>query len=204
MARRWGEITGRALRAGRPLPANDAWVAACCLSYGVPLATLNTRDFAAIAGLRCSRPDCAFGLPNRAPSTGHPPLPLWDDGERGSLWSAAGRVRIDAHDQAQPACQERDCGSTGSASMTWSSRSPTPLAGSWMNPATLGLAAGRAMAARPVEVQLLHPDMGIAEPLAAVVERYDLDREALEAAAQSALAAPNRVVSVEVAAASPA
>lgn len=59
-------------------------------------------------------------------------------------------------------------------------------------------------AGRPVEVQLLYPDMGIAEPLAAVADRYDLDREALEAAAQSALAAPNRVVSVEVAAASPA
>lgn len=53
VARRWGEITGRAhLRAGRPLPANDAWIAACCLSYRVPLATLNVRDFAAIAGLR--------------------------------------------------------------------------------------------------------------------------------------------------------
>jgi predicted nucleic acid-binding protein len=52
VARRWGEITGRALRAGRPLPANDAWIAACCLSYGAPLATLNNRDFAAIAGLR--------------------------------------------------------------------------------------------------------------------------------------------------------
>jgi hypothetical protein len=36
-----------------------------------------------------------------------------------------------------------------------------------------------------------------------VADRYDLDREALEAAAQSALAAPNRVVSVEVTAGSP-
>jgi len=59
-------------------------------------------------------------------------------------------------------------------------------------------------AGQPVEVQLLYPDMGIAEPLAAVAARYDLDRQALEAAARSALAAPNRVVSVEVAAASPA
>jgi hypothetical protein len=39
--------------------------------------------------------------------------------------------------------------------------------------------------------------MGLAEPLS---ERYDLDREALAAAAQSALAAPDRVVSLEVAA----
>ena len=29
---------------------------------------------------------------------------------------------------------------------------------------------------QPVEVQLLYPDMGLAEPLAAVAERYDLDR----------------------------
>ena len=57
---------------------------------------------------------------------------------------------------------------------------------------------------KPVEVQLLYPDIGISEPLAAVADRYDLDREALEAAAQSALAAPNRVVMVEVAAGSPA
>jgi hypothetical protein len=65
--------------------------------------------------------------------------------------------------------------------------------------AIVALAAGK-----PVEVQLLYPDMGVSEPLAAVADRYDLDREALEAAAQSALAAPNRVVSVEVAAGSPA
>jgi hypothetical protein len=52
----------------------------------------------------------------------------------------------------------------------------------------------------PVEVQLLYPDVGISEPLAAVADRYDLDREALDAAAQSALAAPDRVVVLEVAA----
>lgn len=55
---------------------------------------------------------------------------------------------------------------------------------------------------RPVEVQLLCPDLGITEPLAAVASRYGLDGEALEAAAQFALAAPNRVVCVKVAAAS--
>src|SRR5918992_4748872 len=32
---------------------------------------------------------------------------------------------------------------------------------------------------KPVEVQLLYPDMGISEPLGAVAERYDLDLEAL-------------------------
>ncbi len=51
---------------------------------------------------------------------------------------------------------------------------------------------------KPVEVQLLYPDMGVGEPLAAVADRYDVDREALEAAAQSALAAPDRVVVLDV------
>lgn len=53
---------------------------------------------------------------------------------------------------------------------------------------------------KPVEVQLLYPNAGIAEPLAAVAKHYGLDREALNAAAQSALAAPDRVVVLEVAA----
>lgn len=57
---------------------------------------------------------------------------------------------------------------------------------------------------QPVEVQLLYPDDGISEPLAAVANRYGLDHEALAAAAQSALAAPDRVISLEVAARSAA
>jgi hypothetical protein len=61
--------------------------------------------------------------------------------------------------------------------------------------AIVALAAGH-----PVEVQLLYPDMGVSEPLIAVTKRYGLDREALEAAAQSALAAPDRLISLEVAA----
>jgi hypothetical protein len=52
----------------------------------------------------------------------------------------------------------------------------------------------------PVELQLLYPDMGVDEPLATVADRYGLDLEALRAAAQSALAAPDRVVVLEVAA----
>jgi predicted nucleic acid-binding protein len=31
--------------AGRARPANDTWIAACALSYGLPLATLNAKDF---------------------------------------------------------------------------------------------------------------------------------------------------------------
>ena len=34
---------------GRPRPANDTWIAACCLVREVPLATLNIKDFADFA-----------------------------------------------------------------------------------------------------------------------------------------------------------
>jgi hypothetical protein len=57
---------------------------------------------------------------------------------------------------------------------------------------------------KPIEVQILYPDMGIGEPLAAAATRHGLDLEALTAAAQSALAAPDRVVVLEVAARVPA
>jgi hypothetical protein len=65
--------------------------------------------------------------------------------------------------------------------------------------AIVAIADGKA-----VEVQLLYPDMGISEPLEAVGDRYGLDREALHAGAQSALAAPDRVVVLEVAPRTPA
>ena len=65
--------------------------------------------------------------------------------------------------------------------------------------AVVALAAGR-----PVEVQVLYPDLGITEPLAAVAARYGLDAQALEAAAQSAIAAPDRTVTLEVAEREPA
>lgn len=55
VARTWGVITAYAALRGRPRPANDSWVAACCLSYGVPLATRNIKDyedFARHEGLR--------------------------------------------------------------------------------------------------------------------------------------------------------
>jgi predicted nucleic acid-binding protein len=34
-----------ALRRGRPRPANDSWIAACCLAHRFPLATFNVKDF---------------------------------------------------------------------------------------------------------------------------------------------------------------
>ena len=52
---------------------------------------------------------------------------------------------------------------------------------------------------RPVELQLLYPDLGVDEPLRIAAERYNLDPEALIAAATAALAAPDRRVTVDVA-----
>lgn len=53
--------------------------------------------------------------------------------------------------------------------------------------------------ARAVEVQLLYPELGVEEPLHEVASKYDLDGEALIAAAQAALAAPDRSVTLDVA-----
>lgn len=52
---------------------------------------------------------------------------------------------------------------------------------------------------RPIELQLLYPDLGVVEPLGAVARSYELDMEALVAAAQAALAAPDRSVTLDVA-----
>ncbi|MGO1050502.1 type II toxin-antitoxin system VapC family toxin [Crossiella sp. CA198] len=46
VARKWGEISAAAVKRGRPRPQNDTWIAAACLAYEVPLATLNVKDFA--------------------------------------------------------------------------------------------------------------------------------------------------------------
>jgi predicted nucleic acid-binding protein len=45
VARIWSRITVSAQRAGRPAPVNESWVAASCLSYGLPLMTTNTVDY---------------------------------------------------------------------------------------------------------------------------------------------------------------
>lgn len=46
VARKWGEISAFAVKRGRARPQNDTWIAAACLVYDVPLATLNVKDFA--------------------------------------------------------------------------------------------------------------------------------------------------------------
>jgi predicted nucleic acid-binding protein len=45
-ARTWGYLSAEGRRRGRPYPINDTWIAACCLTTGLPLATFNTKDFA--------------------------------------------------------------------------------------------------------------------------------------------------------------
>jgi toxin FitB len=45
VATKWGEIQADAQLRGRPRPINDSWIAACCLTHDLPLATFNTKDF---------------------------------------------------------------------------------------------------------------------------------------------------------------
>jgi predicted nucleic acid-binding protein len=45
----WGEIQAYARLRGRPRPANDAWIAACCLVRELPLATFDIKDHADFA-----------------------------------------------------------------------------------------------------------------------------------------------------------
>jgi predicted nucleic acid-binding protein len=55
VSRTWGQMSAFARKRGRPRPANDSWIAACCLSRNVPLATGNIKDYADYAepeGLR--------------------------------------------------------------------------------------------------------------------------------------------------------
>ena len=47
----WGVLAAAASKRGRPRPQNDMWIAACCLAYDLPLATLNVKDFADFAEL---------------------------------------------------------------------------------------------------------------------------------------------------------
>jgi predicted nucleic acid-binding protein len=49
VAEKWGEITAYADLRGRPRPYDDSWIAACCLAFDLPPATLNVKhleDFA--------------------------------------------------------------------------------------------------------------------------------------------------------------
>ena len=41
----WRAVPREHIQRGRPRPVNDMWVAACCLAHGIPLATLNLKDY---------------------------------------------------------------------------------------------------------------------------------------------------------------
>ncbi|XRQ02693.1 type II toxin-antitoxin system VapC family toxin [Actinomadura welshii] len=45
VAATWGRLSAAGVQRGRPRPVNDMWVAACAITYDVPLATLNFKDF---------------------------------------------------------------------------------------------------------------------------------------------------------------
>lgn len=53
---------------------------------------------------------------------------------------------------------------------------------------------------KPVYVEVLYPDLGVDEPLEAAAAAHELDLESLRAAAQSALAAPDREVTLRLSA----
>lgn len=48
----WASIRAERERQGRPIAAQDAWVAACALRHGYPLVTNNPDDYAGVAGLK--------------------------------------------------------------------------------------------------------------------------------------------------------
>jgi predicted nucleic acid-binding protein len=50
-ARQWGRLSAAGKQQGRSRPINDTWIAACCLCEGLPLATLNFKDYADFVGL---------------------------------------------------------------------------------------------------------------------------------------------------------
>lgn len=52
IARCYGRLVAARQRSGKPITANDAWIAACVVRHGVPLVTHNAKDFSDIAGLQ--------------------------------------------------------------------------------------------------------------------------------------------------------
>jgi tRNA(fMet)-specific endonuclease VapC len=52
LCREWAEIRANRQRAGRPISAQDAWVAATALRHSLPLVTHNVKDFLDIPNLK--------------------------------------------------------------------------------------------------------------------------------------------------------
>ncbi len=62
------------IQRGGARPANDTWIAACALTYGLPLATLNGKDFKDFAeheGLRLIIPALSLHYPSRLIARGY-------------------------------------------------------------------------------------------------------------------------------------
>jgi predicted nucleic acid-binding protein len=59
----WAEIVGQCRRAGRPIQTADAWIASAALQWGVPLATSDFRDYAAVDDLDVVPVERRFQLP---------------------------------------------------------------------------------------------------------------------------------------------
>ncbi len=51
IARYYGRLTAERKRSGKPIAANDAWIATCAARHAVPLVTHNPADFEGIASL---------------------------------------------------------------------------------------------------------------------------------------------------------
>ena len=71
----WGRISAAAIQRGRARPANDTWIAACALTYGLPLATLNVKDFRGLRRTRGPQPDHPIVATTRR--SAHQPKGLW-------------------------------------------------------------------------------------------------------------------------------
>ena len=94
VAMRWGELSAAATQRGRPRPVNDSWVAACCLAYGLPLATLSTKDFADFA-----EPDglvLVSGRPEQGPVTAATRIASSPDTTRSRLSSTTSAAPVSA------------------------------------------------------------------------------------------------------------
>lgn len=46
LCKKWAHITSEGDKKGKPIQCADAWIAATALSFGIPLVTHNTKDFA--------------------------------------------------------------------------------------------------------------------------------------------------------------
>jgi hypothetical protein len=65
VATRWGQLQANAQLRGRPRPANDTWIAACCLVRELPLATFTSKTSSTSQSTKtsnCSDSDLRRGM----------------------------------------------------------------------------------------------------------------------------------------------